>query len=74
MGVLLAASKKAITCKWLKQERPILDNWIDVTIEIYTMENITFLVNLKKDAFLGKWRKWVEYVSERRSDFVAIDK
>ncbi len=71
---LMAASKKAITRKWLKQERTTLDNWIDVTIQIYTMEKITFLVNLKKYAFLGKWRKWVEYVSERRSDLVAIDK
>jgi len=42
MGVLLAASKKAITHKWLKQERPTLDDWIDVTIEIYMMEKITF--------------------------------
>ncbi len=51
--MLLAASMKAITRKWFKQERPTLDNWIDVTKEIYTTENITFLVHLKKDAFLG---------------------
>jgi len=44
MGVLLAASKKAITRKWLKQERPTLDDWIDVTIEIYMMEKITFFL------------------------------
>ncbi len=42
-------------------------------IEIYTMEKIAFWVHLK-DAFLGKWRKWVDYVSERRSDFVVINK
>lgn len=72
MGVLLAASKKAITRKWLQQERPTLDDWIDVTIEIYMMEKITFFVNLKRDVFLEKWRNWVAYVSERRSDFASI--
>lgn len=73
MRALMAASKKAITRKWLQQERPTLSNWIDATIEIYTMERITFVVNLKKDIFLRKWRKWVEYILVRRPDFIAIN-
>lgn len=67
MGVHLAASKKANARKWLKQQRSTLHHWIDVTIEIYMMENFSSFVNLKKDVFEG-----VEYVSEIRSDFAAI--
>lgn len=56
----------------LKQERPTLDYWIDVTMDIYIMEKVTFYGKLKKYLFLEKYRKWVEFVSERRSDFVII--
>lgn len=38
MRALMAATKKTISCKWLQRERPTLNNWIDVTIVIYTME------------------------------------
>uniref|UniRef100_A0A3B1JE93 Reverse transcriptase domain-containing protein n=1 Tax=Astyanax mexicanus TaxID=7994 RepID=A0A3B1JE93_ASTMX len=51
LAVLLAASKKALTRKWMQQEGPTLDDWINVTKEIYLMEKITFSVNIKIDLF-----------------------
>ncbi|ROI93625.1 Patched domain-containing protein 3 [Anabarilius grahami] len=53
--------------KTSSKERSTLHHWIDMTIEIYMMENISFFVNLKKDVFVG-----VEYESEIRSDFANI--
>ena len=57
MGALLAAGKKAITKRWMLQTGPTIDNWIDVTIEIYTMEKVTFSLNLKLDVFMTHWEK-----------------
>lgn len=35
LGILLAASKKNITRKWLKVEPPTIEEWIDIVHEIY---------------------------------------
>lgn len=67
-GVLLAASKKALTKKRLTQDPPTLNSWIDVTFEIYNMEKITFLVNLEYEKFVKHWGKWFRYMSPIRPD------
>lgn len=42
LGVLLAESEKALTKRWLTQDPPTLNSWINVTLKIYKMEKITF--------------------------------
>ena len=72
MGALLAAGKKALTKRWMLQTGPTIDNWIDVTIEIYTMEKVTFSLNLKLDVFMTHWEKWVHFIRPLRPDFVKV--
>ena len=72
IGILLAAGKKALTKRWLLPSIPSLDNWIDVTYEIYKMEKITFSLNLKMDSFLQHWGKWTRYIEPMRPDLVKI--
>lgn len=40
--ILLAASKNALTRRWLKTEPPTMEEWIDVVQEIYTIEIPSF--------------------------------
>lgn len=68
--ILLTASKKALTRKWLKPERPTVEEWIDVVKEIYMMEKISFALKLQLDVFYSMWSKWTEYVKPIRCDFV----
>lgn len=68
--ILLTAAKKAITRKWLKPERPTIENWIDVVKDIFTMEKISFTLKLQLDIFYPMWSKWTEYVKPVRFDFV----
>ena len=72
MSVLLVASKKSITRKWLKQECPSLTEWMDITMDIYNMEMMTALVNRTVEKFVSYWEKWVNYVKPLRSDFTFI--
>lgn len=53
LGVLLAESEKALTKRWLTQDPPTLNSWIDVTLEIYKMEKINF--------FFCEFRVWEMY-------------
>lgn len=36
--VEVAACRKTITRKWLKPERPTVDEWIDIVYDIFKME------------------------------------
>ena len=42
LKVLLAASKKPITTKWLQKDPPTVTQWIDFVEEIHHMERMTF--------------------------------
>lgn len=70
LAILLAASKKSITRKWLKVEPPTIDEWIDIVHDIYVMEKISFSLRAEKEKFYRIWTKWTEYVKPTRSDFV----
>lgn len=43
--------KKALTRKWLSQESPTLNAWMETTMEIYTMEKIIACVNYESKQF-----------------------
>ena len=51
LNILLVAAKKALTRKWLSQESPTLNGWMDITMDIYKMEKITAFVNHKSEQF-----------------------
>ena len=63
------ATKKALTRKWLSQESPTLTTWMDITMDICRMEKSTADVNYKKDLFVLRWKKWMDYITPLRPDF-----
>ena len=70
LNILLVAGKKALTRKWLSQESPTLNTWMDITMDIYKMEKITAYVNHKLELFVSRWDNWVNYVTPHRPDFI----
>lgn len=68
--ILLAASKKALTRRWLKPEPPTTEDWINIVYEIYIMEKLSFSLKVQRDTFYKMWSKWTEYVKPVRSDFL----
>ena len=50
-GVLSVAARKAITKRWLKPDAPSLEDWFDITYEIFVMERITFSLKLQQSKF-----------------------
>lgn len=59
--IMLVASKKAITRKWLLKESPSKEEWIAIVKQIYDMEKLTFSLNLNMDKFTALWRKWTAH-------------
>ena len=59
--VLLAASKKAITRKWLQTNLPSKNDWITIVNEIQCMEKLTFVLRLRAEQFAKYWEKWTSY-------------
>ena len=51
MAILLVASKKSVSRKWLKIEPPTIDEWIEVVYEIYAMEKISFSLKVENETF-----------------------
>uniref|UniRef100_A0A671TVT9 Reverse transcriptase domain-containing protein n=1 Tax=Sparus aurata TaxID=8175 RepID=A0A671TVT9_SPAAU len=72
-SILLVASKKALTKKWLSQESPTLTMWMDITMDICRMEKLTADVNYKKDLFVLRWKKWMNYITPLRPDFDLLN-
>lgn len=71
-NILLAAGKKAITKKWLSSESPTMNMWMNITMDIYRMEKMTADVNYKRDLFVSRWKKWMDYIKKRRP-VLALD-
>ena len=55
MAILLVASKKSVSRKWLKIEPPTIDEWIEVVYEIYAMEKISFSLKVENETFYNIW-------------------
>lgn len=71
LNILLAASKKALTRRWLTPEPPTTDDWINIE-EIYAIEKLFllyFFLKVQRDIFYKIWSKWSEYVKPVKSDF-----
>lgn len=64
--ILLAASKKAVTRRWLKPDPPTIEEWIEIIHEIFIMERLSFSLRIQKETI---YLKWPEYIKPVRSDF-----
>lgn len=58
LQILLAASNKAITRKWMSKEFPTKLECIEIVTEIYSMERLIFSLKRFEDKFTTYWRKW----------------
>ena len=65
--ILLVASKKAITKKWLQQHPPLVKDWFGVIKDIHIMEKLTYLVRDQEEKFERIWSKWTIYAESIRS-------
>ena len=72
LAILLAASKKCVTRKWLRVDPPTINEWIEIVYEIYVMEKISLSLKVEKNMFYKTWTNWTEYVKPARSDFILI--
>ena len=66
MKILIVASKKAITRKWLQPDPPTREDWLRIVQEIHLMENLTYMLRLQKDKFEKNWRKWDHFLQSGR--------
>ncbi len=65
LKILLAASKKAVTRKWLQADPPAVTDWKDIVNTIQNMERMTFSLNLRVGKFLQYWEKWIVFVTSQ---------
>lgn len=66
--ILLVASKKAITRRWLKPDPPKISDWLDVIHDIYVMEKMTYSLRFQTETFSRIWNKWTAYIQHIRAD------
>ena len=64
--ILLLASKKAITRKWLAEDPPTVGDWIKVVLDIYI--KLTFILRLDQDKFESYWKNLTNYIWTNRQD------
>ena len=65
LKIFRAASKKAITRRWLNAEPATVNQWEAITEDIQTMELLTFSLRLKRDKGDALWEKWSIYITRR---------
>lgn len=70
LQILLAASKKSITRRWLNVIPPKLGDWHGIVLEIFRMEKITYQIRTQEDKFYSIWNKWMTHIAPLRADFV----
>lgn len=67
-NILLLASTKAITRKWLVKDSPTIEDWIRVVKDIFTMEKLTFILRLEQEKFKSYWKGWTNYLTNDRQE------
>ena len=65
LKLLLAASKKTVTRKWLQATPPTGTDWIDIVTNIQNMERMTFSLSLRIDKYVQYCEKWIVFVTTR---------
>ena len=64
-NILLAASKKSVSGRWLQATPPAESDWIDSVTNTQNMERMTFWLRLQTDKYLKYWEKWIVYMPTR---------
>ena len=67
LKIFMAASKKAITRRWLNTETPTVSQWEAIIKNIQTMELllVTFSLRLQREKGDALWEKWYSYITRR---------
>lgn len=66
LKILLIASKKSITRKWLKKEPPTVREWTATVREIYEMESLTYSLRFCGNKAQKYWLKWILYENKKK--------
>ncbi|KAF7656212.1 hypothetical protein LDENG_00044990 [Lucifuga dentata] len=74
LRIMLIASKRAITRKWLKTEVPTVEDWVEVIHNMYTMEKLIFSSRLELDKFKRICKNWTECTLYRQLDQILYDR
>lgn len=72
LKILLVASKKAITKKWLNKNPPTKEEWITIVKGVFEMERLTFSLRLCTDKFYKYWSKWLVYAKVDTTSFPIV--
>lgn len=64
--ILLAASKKAITRRWHKEDPPTWRNCTEIIDEIHVMERLTHIIKLQQSLCESRWEKWTVYKKQHK--------
>ena len=59
--ILILAAKKAITRRWLKEDPPGTEHWLDIVEEINLMEKMTYNLRIQAEVYEKRWLKWHVY-------------
>ena len=59
--ILILAAKKAITRRWLKEDPPGTEHWLDIVEEISVMEKMTYSLRIQAEVYEKRWLKWHIY-------------
>jgi len=43
---------------------------MEITMDIYKLEKIKAMLNLKLEQFVLCWKKWTKYATSQRPDFI----
>ena len=68
--IILVAAKKAINREWLKTDAPKMEDWVEVMLNIYRIEKLTFSTRLKHRLLKNYWENWDNFLSPLRAVFV----
>lgn len=70
LQLLLVASQKTITRRWLRPIQPSLDDWIRICLEIFKMEKLTYQLRIKMEKFYWIWNNWIIFVTPKKANLI----
>lgn len=62
-NILLAASNKSITRRWLTETVPTIKDWVNIVHDVCKGEKLSYLMRLDLGTFEKYWESWQKYVA-----------